>query len=243
MDGRTPNTTPEASSPPDWDYILDWPRRALAEVARLEALEAGPVRVSLDDIGPHDILPSLSEAQAVLRSTAADVVARHQAWQDERKPPPGLTASGKRPARKSVPAPPPTLVEVGVGVGKSSVAIPLMAKQVPTLIVAHTLELARDLDAKIQATKTTTTRVHLGRHQPDPEAGETTSSDYVCAHEHDIAKPLGENRHAVMTHGCIGCAEGGAAAVSIALSAASHLRRSVCSLRLVVASRAREYGA
>ena len=149
---------------------------------------------------------TLRDAQAALDAACDQTIAAHHAWSDER--------SGDSDTRRAAPAPPPVLIEVGTGVGKTSRAVPRLAAHVPTLTLVATRELAGDVHTKLMKNRTAA-RIHFGRHAP--AASETASSPYVCLEADSTARPLGAQNHPVMSTGCRTCIYGFAAQQSIYL--------------------------
>lgn len=154
---------------------------------------------------PKQLCTSLGNAQARMRLAAEDIVALHEEWEKKRG-----VGNGNR--RKQVFAPRPTLVEMGVGVGKTSEFLPLLAARVPTLVTVKNHQLAEEAEEKL-ASKGEWAQVHFGRHELkiDEDTGaplELPTDPGVCPLFVDVANPLGTKSQPVAKVGCAQCPHG-----------------------------------
>ena len=166
---------------------------------------------------------SVQDARSALDAAASDAVNRHLDWLRQRggsRPVRGDGGTWRRPPRRPVPAPPPTLIQAGVGLGKTSRAIVALAA-VPSLVLVRTLDLAHELAAALRQAGVPSV-VHYGRHTPDLDGGEQPDDPGCCpaslrADQHGVRVTLGARRHPIMTTMCVACPEGHMAVRTIAV--------------------------
>ncbi len=104
------------------------------------------------------------------------------------------------------------LIRAGVGVGKTSVVAPELARRgIPLLCLVHNREAKRNLASHMRRAGISNYAVQEARHVA--EEGEGPSTPGVCT-QMSVVRDLGDHRHPPMTTACVSCANGLAASVA-----------------------------
>jgi hypothetical protein len=162
--------------------------------------------------------PSLAEAQMAITDALGGAMASWSAWQDARGgglPVRGPDGKMRRPPRIAVPAPPPVLVRVGVGVGKSMTGIVHAARSgVPLLIEVENSKLRKELVDRLRAEiPGVSLYEHRGRHAATGDEG--PSSPGACQ-KMSVVGQVGDARHSPAHAACPSCIPGTAAVCQLA---------------------------